>query len=61
MTASPASRKSAERQRRKDAGEVRIEVWLDRDAQKDLVAIQFNGYALSQSEAVAYALRCAQP
>ena len=28
MTASPASRKSAERQRRKDAGEVRVEVWL---------------------------------
>lgn len=26
---SPASRKSAERQRRKDAGEVRVEVWLE--------------------------------
>lgn len=28
---SPASRKSAERQRRKDAGEVRVEVWLPAD------------------------------
>lgn len=28
MTTNAASRKSAERQRRKDAGEVRVEVWL---------------------------------
>ena len=36
---SPASRKSAERQRRKDAGEVRVEVYLDADTMTDLAAI----------------------
>ena len=36
---SPASRKSAERQRRKDAGEVRVEVYLDADTMADLSAI----------------------
>ena len=30
-TKSPASRKSAERQRRKDAGEVRVECWISAD------------------------------
>lgn len=34
-TKSPASRKSAERQRRKDAGEVRIECWVsERDGER---------------------------
>lgn len=53
---SPASRKSAERQRRKDSGWVRVEVWLDEDGQEDLRWAQDSEF-YTQSQAVTRALR----
>lgn len=53
MTA--ANRKQAERQRRKDAGEVRVEVWLSPESIEDLRWI--HGLRMSRSEAVSRALR----
>lgn len=52
---SPASRKSAERQRRKDAGEVRVEVWLTADeaARINRVGSLLN---MSPAETVRYAV-----
>lgn len=57
MTTSPASRKSAERQRRKDAGEVRVECWISKETADHLeTVIRFSGYRLTQSEAIAHAI-----
>ncbi len=52
---SPASRKSAERQRRKDAGEVRFECWMTPADIRRLDAIA-SGYAIPRDLAVKYAL-----
>lgn len=55
MTAtSNASRKSAERQRRKEAGEVRVEVWLKPEAIEWLETVM-NGQ-LGPTQAISYAL-----
>jgi len=50
-------RKRAERLRRKEAGEVRVEVWLSGQAMFDLSLVEDLG--LTRSEAIAYALRVA--
>jgi len=50
-------RKRAERLRRKEAGEVRVEVWLSGQSMFDLSLVE--GLGLTRSEAVAYALRVA--
>ena len=55
----PTERKRAERQRRKQAGETRIDVWLDPAARADLALIQ-NGKHNAQDAvvtAIAYAAR----
>lgn len=57
-TQSPASRKSAERQRRKDAGDVRVEVWLAPEAMSDLRWMQsFGSCQDTPSEVITRALR----
>lgn len=54
---SPASRKSAERQRRKDAGEVRVEAWVSPETMGHLEIIMADtGYRLTQSQAISHAL-----
>ena len=55
--AAETANKRAERQRRKEAGEVRVEVWLSGQSMFDLSLVE--GLGLTRSEAVAYALRVA--
>jgi len=49
------TRKRAERQRRKDAGEVRVEVWLDQFRAKDLEEIM-KSQGHTREDAVSFAL-----
>ena len=55
--AAETANKRAERQRRKEAGEQRVEVWLSGQSMFDLSLVE--GLGLTRSEAVAYALRVA--
>jgi len=58
MTA--ASRKSAERQRRKDAGEVRVEFWVSATTVSDLESLRYwPNETLTKNEALEYAVRIA--
>ena len=52
---SPASRKSAERQRRKDAGEVRLEFWMTK---ADIESLDFivRERGTDRAEAISFAL-----